>query len=198
SHTPVAPGGWRWARATVFTVGALVVAQQLYGAWAVRLVFEDTTPLERRHLAAERLYVLGLDTPDVWLLVARRAEAEGDLGMATSSYRWGLSQYAQIPPLWAVERLAWLLVQEQPEGEDSLEEALRLAGHLVERLGDGRPDGYRVLAAAHAAAGNWKEAIRAAEWALTTAEIHGDGATIPELSANALSYRNDAFAELRP
>jgi len=190
TDSPVAPagGGWRWVRAVVFAVGALVVMQQLIGAWSARLVFTEGTPLAMRRAVAQELYWLGLDVPEVWLRLGTTAEEAGKRELAIRSYRRAVQMHADGPPPWVLSRLAWLLL-ERDDDPRSVRAATRLAVRLARALGDGSPAGYHALAAAHAAGGRWEQAIRAAERALEVSRVTGDRAQVPELRRSLAFYR---------
>lgn len=189
-----APAGWGWMRAAAFGVGALVVAQQLYGAWAVRVMFTEEASLWEKHTAAHELHWLGLDLPDVWLKLGQRAEEEGQPGVALDSYRRGVEMYAQGPPPWVMSRMAWLLL-EQGSDPEAVEMATEVAVYLTRMLGDTHPEGYHTLAAAHAAGRRWPEAIEAAKSALAVSRAIGDLGRARVLERALAQYRARAAAQ---
>jgi hypothetical protein len=164
---------WRPLRVAVFGLGALVLLQQLYGAWAVRLVFAEGTPLTQRHAAARDLHWLGLDTPGVWLSLGQRADQAGSEVLAIAAYSRALA-VQRDPPAWARVRLAGLLLGSGARDGRAVDEAIRQARRAARTGGSERTQALQLLGEAHALRGHWTRAAAAAQAAMVRSRGQGD------------------------
>jgi len=184
-------------RLALLGVGALCIAAQLYVTLVGRIAVDAGGDLDRRLGAMHQLEALGSDSADLWASLGMALEEAGRKEEAIAAFRRSATMNGGRPHAWVASRLAWLLLQTHPGDPQATAEATRWARYLVHRVGRDRPEAFQTLAAAHAAAGRWKEATRAAEEALRLAEAQGDTARVRYIETMLARYRERAGVAAR-
>jgi Tfp pilus assembly protein PilF len=108
-----------------------------------------------------------------WRLLSRVYLKEGDKDAATQAIREGLARSPMHPELTMA--LAWLLATSSQPSNETVQEAVQLAKYASElAMTQATGDALATLAAAHARAGQYEQAITAMERALQCVKDAGD------------------------
>ncbi len=180
---------------------ALVLAR--LGA-AHRASGDSEAALEAGLAAVERTAAAPADaaSPDAaleaWLELGITHRARRETAPAAEALRNALQRSPDWPPV--LDALARLLALDPDESLRDLPEAIRLAERLAGFSGYQEPASLDLLAAVHAAAGDFELAVRAAELALAQLAAEGVASALAEGLRDRLAlYRNgQAFVEPPP
>ncbi len=139
----------------------------------------------RRNVAASlALY----PTADAWRIEGWMHEQAGDAAKAMAAYQNALD--LRPDSVEAMNNLAWLRATHENALLRDARRAIELAEAAAEATGYRSPEVLDTLAAAHAAAWRFPNAIRAAESAITLAEARGaEGSSLESMRARLHGYR---------
>jgi Flp pilus assembly protein TadD len=157
------------------------------------LLADTGRPVEAR-ASLERARQSGVDTADFHAVVGLAAEREGRMAEAMAGYRATLEREPHHRE--AANNLAWLLATSPEVGLRDPERAIALALQVLAR----DPDDSAVLdtlAAAHAAAGRYGEAVRVQSRALALLGPEADPALRTQLAGRLAEYQSQLAGDHR-